>query len=254
MIKTLYNYNLIFDFVESYLPAGFKNINTEDPIVKKLDELMKMNGQFLIVMDLTQVKIIYSSKHCVEMVDVGVEPNQVTPYEMFEAVHPDDVERFGMGRAKMISIDKDLFIAKKGSSLLSTNIRMRRPDKSYTDQLFQCYMFYSSTPHKAVYEIQVNTDVDWFKFKKERYHYYTGNDISLFRFPDDELLNISHGLSPRELEIVKLIETGLSSQEIADQIFLSLHTVNKHRSNILERSGKTQISDLIYALKAQGVL
>jgi hypothetical protein len=254
MINKPFDYNLIFDFAESYLPSGFKNINAEDPIVKKLDELMKMNGQFLIVMDLTQVKIIYTSQNCVEMVDVGVEANQVTPYEMFEAVHPDDVERFGMGRAKMISTDKDLFIAKKGSSLLSTNIRMRRPDKGYTDQLFQCYMFYSSTPHNAVYEIQVNTDIDWFKFKKNNYHFYSGNDVSLFRFPDKELLVLNHGLSPRELEIVQLIEKGMSSQEISEKLFLSIHTVNTHRSNIIERSGKTQISDVIYKLKEQGVL
>ena len=79
--------------------------------------------------------------------------------------------------------------------------------------------------------------------------------ISLyFRFPDEDLLNISHNLSDRELEIVKLIESGLGSKEIADKLFLSVHTVNTHRSNILEKSGKAHISDLIYELKEKGVL
>lgn len=50
------------------------------------------------------------------------------------------------------------------------------------------------------------------------------------------------------------LKKGWFSQEIADQLFLSLHTVNIHRSNILEKSGKPHISDLIYELKTQGIL
>ncbi|MCK7538476.1 MAG: helix-turn-helix transcriptional regulator [Marinilabiliales bacterium] len=59
-----------------------------------------------------------------------------------------------------------------------------------------------------------------------------------------DLLNIGPDLSYREFEIIRLIEAGLSSKEIADKLFLSVHTVNTHRSNILEKSGKSQISDL----------
>jgi len=90
--------------------------------------------------------------------------------------------------------------------------------------------------------------------KKNSFHHYAGNDLSLFRFPDEELLNISHNLSDRELEIVKLIESGLGSKEIAEKLFISVHTVNTHRSNILQKTGKSQISDLIYELKEHGVL
>jgi DNA-binding CsgD family transcriptional regulator len=58
----------------------------------------------------------------------------------------------------------------------------------------------------------------------------------------------------REFEIIKLIGSGLSSEEIADKIFLSVHTVNTHRRNILEKSGKETISELIYDLMERGVL
>jgi hypothetical protein len=247
-----YSYNIFFDFIDSYLPSGFRNINAEDPIVQRLEELMEAHDQFFLIMDLTQVSIIYASKRSINM--VGVAPENLTPYEMMEAVHPDDVYRFGMGRTRLIKLDKDLFIDQKGSSLLSTTIRMRKPDQGYSNLLFQCYLFYSPVPHKAVYEIQVHTNVDWFKFKKGQFHYYAGNDMSLFRFADEDLLNISHHLSSRELEILKLIEHGMGSKEIAATLFLSVNTVNTHRGNILEKSGKALISDLIYELKEQGLL
>ena len=85
---------------------------------------------------------------------------------------------------------------------------------------------------------RLSAKLNWFKLKKKEYHHYKGKDLSLFRFPDEELLKIGPVLSVRELEIIKLIESGLGSKEIADKLFLSVHTVNTHRSNILEKSGK----------------
>jgi regulator of cell morphogenesis and NO signaling len=52
---------------------------------------------------------------------------------------------------------------------------------------------------------------------------------------DEEKLS---SLSDREREIVKLIAKGLTNKEIANQLYLSIHTVATHRRNI---SGKLQI-------------
>ena len=51
------------------------------------------------------------------------------------------------------------------------------------------------------------------------------------------------GISPRELEVLELISSGLSNQEIADQLFVSLNTVKTHTSNLflkLEVKRRTQ--------------
>ena len=247
-----YSYSLFFDFIESYLPSAFLNINAEDPIIKKLEALMEENNQFLLVMDLTKVEIVYASKRSMDM--VGVEPKKLTPYEMMEAVHLDDLNRFGMARSKLINLDRELFVAQKGSALLSSNMRLRNNNNKYLNTLFQCYLFFSPIPHKAVFEIQVHTNVESHKFKKDQYHYYVGDDISLFKFPDEELLKKGPNLSKRELQIIKLIELGLSSDEIAKKLFISTNTVNTHRGNILKKSNKSHISELIYDLKEQGLL
>jgi DNA-binding CsgD family transcriptional regulator len=56
-------------------------------------------------------------------------------------------------------------------------------------------------------------------------------------------------LSPRELEILKLIEKGLTSKEIAAILFLSVGTVEKHRKNMLGRVGATDSNALIELCK-----
>lgn len=47
----------------------------------------------------------------------------------------------------------------------------------------------------------------------------------------------THGLTAREREIVELIRTGKTNQEIADRLFISLATVKDHNYNIFRKTG-----------------
>ncbi len=56
-------------------------------------------------------------------------------------------------------------------------------------------------------------------------------------------------LTARELEIVQLTAKGLSAGKVADQLFLSTHTVYTHRKNIMKKLGVNSASELIvYAI------
>jgi DNA-binding NarL/FixJ family response regulator len=57
-------------------------------------------------------------------------------------------------------------------------------------------------------------------------------------------------LTPRELEVTKLIAEGLTSDEIAETLTISKNTVNRHRDNILEKLGMRNRVELTrYAIK-----
>ena len=51
-------------------------------------------------------------------------------------------------------------------------------------------------------------------------------------------------LSEREKDIVRLVAKGLTNKEIADKLFLSIHTVTTHRKNISAKLGIRTISGL----------
>ncbi|RKX18047.1 MAG: hypothetical protein DRP35_09905 [Candidatus Zixiibacteriota bacterium] len=56
-------------------------------------------------------------------------------------------------------------------------------------------------------------------------------------------------LSNREKEILKTVAQGLTNQEIAEKLFLSIHTITTHRKNITAKLGIKTISGLtLYAL------
>ncbi len=45
----------------------------------------------------------------------------------------------------------------------------------------------------------------------------------------------NHTLTNRETEILRLIAEGLTSKQIADKLFLSVTTINSHRTNIMKK-------------------
>jgi DNA-binding NarL/FixJ family response regulator len=58
-------------------------------------------------------------------------------------------------------------------------------------------------------------------------------------------------ISPRELEIIRLIANGLTNSEIADKLCLSTHTVNTHRRNIMAKLSVNNTAGIVmYAIKA----
>jgi DNA-binding CsgD family transcriptional regulator len=61
---------------------------------------------------------------------------------------------------------------------------------------------------------------------------------------EDEIVR---GLTQRELEILHLIGEGLTNREVAERLYLSIRTIEWHRSNLSAKLGATRRSELIAA-------
>ncbi len=57
-------------------------------------------------------------------------------------------------------------------------------------------------------------------------------------------------LSNRERQVLKLIADGKSNKEIGEALFISVHTVERHRANIMGKLGLKKTADLVkYAIQ-----
>jgi DNA-binding CsgD family transcriptional regulator len=252
MIKDHQQYQLFFEFIDAYSPVGFKGINRQDPLILALEEMMKNNNQFLAVFDMIRMKPEFASLGTRQM--IGIDPDNLTSYNFKEATHPDDLKRHELGLVKLFKIAHELFVSKKDIMLISESFRMRNISGNYSNQLVQCYFFYCHDPYNTVYNIHINTDISWCKNVKNSFHYYVGKDLSYFRYPDEELIRTGIIFSDREFDIIKLIHSGMNSEQISEILFVSKYTVDTHRRNILRKAGKDHISDVIYDLNEQGLL
>ncbi len=65
---------------------------------------------------------------------------------------------------------------------------------------------------------------------------------------DKKLLD-TQALTEREIDVLKLVATGCSNKEIAQKLYISIHTVITHRKNITEKLSIKSISGLtVYAI------
>ena len=61
-------------------------------------------------------------------------------------------------------------------------------------------------------------------------------------------------LTKREREILQLVAEGYTSPEIAEKLFISLLTVNKHRSNLMDKLGRHSQTELVHYALQRGLI
>jgi two-component system, NarL family, response regulator LiaR len=73
-----------------------------------------------------------------------------------------------------------------------------------------------------------------------------------FQVDDENLKQL--GISRREYEVLELIASGLSNQEIADRLFVSLNTIKTHSSNLFIKLNVKRRTQAIQKAKELGLL
>ena len=61
-------------------------------------------------------------------------------------------------------------------------------------------------------------------------------------------------LTPRELEVLKLVSQGMSNYQIASELFISIRTVEKHRVNVLRKMQALNTADLVRKAMEKGLI
>ncbi|HEY9487761.1 MAG TPA: response regulator transcription factor, partial [Chryseosolibacter sp.] len=63
-------------------------------------------------------------------------------------------------------------------------------------------------------------------------------------------ITLPNDLTKRELEVLALVASGKSNQEVADDLFISIKTVETHKNHILDKLGLKNTAELVkYAIK-----
>jgi DNA-binding CsgD family transcriptional regulator/PAS domain-containing protein len=171
---------------------------------------------------------------------LGYSPRQFTTGGIAFArglLHPEDA---GTAWQLLLQVYKcllDLPARHRSLAGLSRDYRLRRADGTYVRLLEQSKVLQMDRRGNVTHLLGVCTDItDWkrsdvLSASVDSAHAHTCVTAA------DAPGTSPRGLSPREREIIRLVSEGYNSQEIADQLFISVHTVNTHRRNI---SGKTK--------------
>ncbi|WP_270722187.1 response regulator transcription factor [Bacteroides hominis] len=160
--------------------------------------------------------------------------------EIFKQIHPDDLSEKYVQELRFYHFLKQIPAKKRADYFLMSKLRMRNTSGKYVPVLHR--MFYVSTHSSnsmwlalCLYNLSTDPTMNCMVINSAN-----GQAIEL------EKQDYSSLLSDREKVILKLIDTGKTSQEIARTLFISKNTVSRHRQNILE---KLQVKNSIEACR-----
>jgi DNA-binding NarL/FixJ family response regulator len=104
------------------------------------------------------------------------------------------------------------------------------------------YLLKTSSDEEVIHAIrEINQGKDFFAKEAQ------DELIASYRKKDDP--NYAE-LTPREMDILKLVCEECNSQEIAERLFISVHTAETHRRNILSKTGcKNSVGLVKYAIE-----
>ena len=70
----------------------------------------------------------------------------------------------------------------------------------------------------------------------------------------DKHTGCSTALSPKELEVLHLVASGMDTRKIADTLYITVNTVESHRRHIMRKLGAVNTADMIMKAIALGLI
>lgn len=155
-----------------------------------------------------------------------------------EKIHPDDKNYFLKFENRIAEFYNDLPFEKRGKYTYHHDFRVKTKEGKYIRLLHQIVPI-EFDEHNFYRTFGMHTDITHIKRDGVPSLSIIGldNEPSYYNIQDFTAFSKSYGLfTKRELQILKLIVAGFTTKEISNELFISTHTVNAHRKNILNKA------------------
>jgi DNA-binding CsgD family transcriptional regulator len=140
----------------------------------------------------------------------------------------------------------------------TTNFRIKNGDDSWSSVVQCTHYLFNEYYRMPIASINSLTDLTYFKNDSKINHlierHEAGGEKSVIENRGYFLQKTEDILSKREIDVLKLASQGMGSKEIADQLHISINTINNHRRNMLIRSKCKNFLQLVDIAVKNGVL
>ncbi len=217
---------------------------------KQLLSLFQPGTYYFYVFNIYQAEIEFVSPGVVKV--LGYEPEEMTIHFFLDIMHPDDKPYFLKFEKHITEFFKALPYDKVAKYKMQYDFRMRAKNGQYVRLLHQAIQV-DYDEHNYYRTLDIDTDITHIKPEGLPTFSIIGLDgePSYHNVTDNIELTKSYDLFTRkERQILKMIIENKSSSDIAEALFISLHTVNAHRKNILRKAdAKTPVELVRKAIK-----
>lgn len=217
-----------------------------------LEHFPIINGkQALLIMDWKQSKISYS-KGVEEM--FGYHSDEFCIDAALNFIHPDDlkmVSRIIQGNVKYCAATTIL----SANQYLNMTFRALKKDGSYIRVLRQSSPYQLDDDGKFTSNLTFLTDISFMKTNDNKVEWSVfSDDMDVSKFKENIYKEFVGFFTPREMEIVYLIQNNFTNKKIASQLVISVYTVKTHRKNIFKKSNTHNATELLVFCELNGII
>lgn len=156
--------------------------------------------------------------------------NSIWEKSILSLMPQDDLDEKYLAELRFLRFLHTLPPAVRRRYYLVSNLRMTRPDGTLADVCHRMYYLYGDEGRTVDFAICLYGPLTGDRrCRSAAVDSLTGEVIPLCSGGENELL------SPRERQVLKLIDSGMTSAQIAAHLSISKHTVSRHRQEILAK-------------------
>ncbi|MEE9431629.1 MAG: LuxR C-terminal-related transcriptional regulator [Melioribacteraceae bacterium] len=228
-------------------------------IINQIASAFAVGKYYYMVLNFTNLSFEFVSPGVKTI--LGLDEKEFSLNTFFNLVHPNDLIKF---HEKENMAGEFLFnkIPKEDIPFYKMVYLIRIKDVNGKDKtlLHQARAISVSTDGKIERTIIVHSDVTFLDIpynhnisfiSQEKESYFATEKDGSYSYNKKHKENI---FSRKEIEIIKNISEGYVSKEIANILFVSQHTVNYHKKNILKKSGCKNTAELIAKSIREGII
>lgn len=202
---------------------------------------------YFFLFDCYENKIIFTNTSF-EVV-TGYASSDFTLEFLLSIIHPEDLEYFYSCEEKGLEFTNKLLFNDHYKFILSYSYRIRIADGSYIGINQQCQGIEVNTQGHLTKTLVNHRIINDYVSRPE-------NDYKIYDKTKNIFVDADNcfRLTKRELEITDLIREGLSSDQIAEKLFLSRNTIITHRRNILTKTNSSSFFELFKKMRFDTIL
>lgn len=258
---------IVFDLWRSHKNyLGNRSVNHQLDITDYLAGIFCPGPFYYYVIDSPTLSFDIVSRGTEDL--LGLKPEEVTLEKLIDLIHPGDLSFFLRCEDIVAYFLKNCISPEKVVKYkICYCLRERQKDGSYRLFLLQTVTMKTTDEGALLKVFGSHTDISHITKVNNQRLSLIGLDgepsyMDIDVFTDNAIENYKPYIplkdnSPftnRELEILQLIGLGLSTSQIADELFISKETVNTHRKNILRKSNAKNTIELIVESVRNGYL
>lgn len=203
---------------------------------KRLLNIFQAGDYYFLLFDIFNGEI---SEISPEMESIlGYSPSEMDMNLFMDSIHPQDRPYFLSFEQQATIFFNNTAIDKIGHYKVQYDLRLEKKEGDYARMLIQ-YVLVNFEDRNIYHSFHIHTDITHIKREGIPHCSIIGLDgePSYYDIQDTASILPSYEIfTKREKTILKRIVEGKTSQQIADELFVSIHTINTHRKNILVKS------------------